>query len=305
MIPDNGYTEYYICDDNQLNAINDKKLSCAKCKKNILVKDNIVKKYLKPDLTKIISENNLANYMLSNYELYHKKCFSIYIPKHKIPFGITNSNNYAQYLCIEARSLHNLEKYQISIPCAILSFEESSKMDSLIELLEVGIMEPEWKKLESHHIKTHGLENNIIKFLNSLPDNHEFFNGYKKFLEQGINNVATTKDEALQLKITMQSIQSKFSKIKEYCFYSNWDKRHSKWINFQDIPHDDQQLISTVVNFIALEKLLITEHIWEGFNDKIHDGTSSIDKLRIFEYQHISFEELEKGKKVIYKYFSN
>ena len=301
MIPDKGYDEYYIYDDNQLNVINGKKLSCAKCSKNILVKDNIIKKYLKLDPIKIIIKDD----RILDYELYHKKCFNLYIPKHEVPSGITNSNNYAQYLCSEASSLHYLKKYQISIPCAILSFEESSKMDSLIELLEVGVMKHEWEKLESHHIKTHKLENDIIKFLKNLPSNHEFFNGAEKFLNQGLNNIATTKDEALQLKTTMQSIQSKFSKIKECCFYSNWDKRHSKWIDFQDIPLDDQQLISYVVNFIATEKLLITEHIWEEFNGKIHDGMSSTDKLQIFEHTHASFEELEKGKEIIYKYFSN
>lgn len=310
------YLEYTITNEHDLTELlnNGIETKCKKCCKNITVGDQVVGRLTRPTPTKLVTNfmsTGEINHILS---LYHRDCFRIVIPKESICKGISKSNTYARYLLDQAKELHKIEKFQISIPLATLSFEESSKMDSLIEFLDLDMLDYEWDNLHDHNVKTVKLEKNMRDFLKAIPENSSYFNeGFDKFSSIGLNNVVFDKQSAIKLKQKMQEMQSKFPKIREMCFYSDWNKRKSKWISFQDIPKTEQLLLGNLVNFVAEEKLLLTEYILDVFqnaefdsgNIKNPDSLKSIKKLQEFEKNTPSVEHLLKYEKIINRHFSN
>ena len=289
------------------NGIGDK---CMKCNKKILIGDRIIIR------TKWL---HLSKYMLGKNDVdafkwirtpHHKDCFKIHIPKEKIIEGISISNKYANDLLKQSKELKNMKKYQISIPCAILSFEETSKMDYMIDSLNTEILDHEWNNLQRHDFKATNLEKKIIKHLENIPDNDLFYQaGIELANSLQLNNFVCSQKGALKLKHTMQQIQSKFSKIKEMCFYSNWNERDNKWTYFHDIPKYEQKSLCNLVNFVAEEKLLYLESFWIMMKNnrdmKNMECIQAHENLKKFEKTSESIDELQEYQKILNKHFSN
>ncbi len=112
----------------------------------------------------------------------------------------------------------------------------------------------------------------------------------------------------------MHEIQSKFPKIRERCFYLDWNKRKSKWMDFQDISKTEQKLLGNLINFVTEEKLLVTDWILDIFQNTEYDNSGnvrnpddlkSLKKLQEFETNSMSIEHLVKCEKIINRHFSN
>lgn len=228
---------------------------------------------------------------------------------------------------------HNENEFQLSIPFAILSFEESSKMDHFLNFVEnkKNISRNEWEELRQHKFKLTQSEKEVKKILESQSDLDILLqNLFMK--DRGLKNIASTKEEAIFVKKNEIEYKSKFSKIKEICFYANWNTQKNDWDNFQKIPFVEKESLSFFIFTEVEHKLLLAKLSLEYLENpflkplpKLSDSLQAIiqylsektkhdqnlqttqDMIEV-EKKYTNEEALKKialGYDVLCKYFSN
>lgn len=256
---------------------------------------------------------------------------SDFILNNKIKPGIYIAKEHAEYFLKMSTKLHADDEFQAAIPFAILSFEESSKLNHLLNFLKKNqdISRIEWEDLQDHKFKSTYTEKNVKK---ELEDHTELDIHIQNLImySVGLKNVAQTKDDAIFLKQKEIEIQSKFPKIKEICFYANWNKKKNEWDRFQNISTIEKKALSAFILNLAGHKLLLAKLVLESLEkpyqsfppdslfldakftkyltEKIKhsqnlDTTKEMQKFEIKVNENV--KEYQLGYKVFCKYFSN
>ncbi|MGI0060494.1 MAG: AbiV family abortive infection protein, partial [Nitrosotalea sp.] len=173
--------------------------------------------------------------------------------------GIHLSLDNAEYFLKMATQLHAKEEFQLSIPCAILAFEESSKADHLDKNKAdgMGISEEEWEQICGHKYKLTESEKQTKKSLDEKSNADVSLMG-AIMQEIGLNGI-TDKETAIMIKKKQIEIYSRFSIIKERCFYTDWDERHDKWKIFTVMSIAERQSLSRLMMTFAKHKYLLTK----------------------------------------------
>ena len=149
---------------------------------------------------------------------------SEFIPWDNLREGIHLSLDNAEYFLKMARKLHDDNEFQLSIPCAILAFEESSKTDHLDDKKQegLGLSDEEWDKICKHEYKLTDAEKRTKEV---LENESNFFVSIQGSMMEGIGlSGIHDKDTAVMIKKKQIEIYSRFSTIKERCFYVDWNK---------------------------------------------------------------------------------
>lgn len=205
------------------------------------------------------------------------------IENNKIKDGITIAKNHSEYFLKQSEKLHNEQEFQAAIPFAILSFEESSKVDHLLDYIKEkrDISENEWKELRDHKFK---LTQNEKEIKTNLENESDLAFKVQSLLMQNIGlRAIPTKDSAIELKEKEIETQAKFSKIKEICFYANWNIHKNNWDNFDKIPKSEKEALSFFMIWTSKRKQLLSklgvEFYLENPFTKPPPDTFSMEKL--------------------------
>lgn len=256
---------------------------------------------------------------------------SVLIPNKKIKKGLEIAKKNIEFLLRQCKSSFEDKNYQLSIPLAVLAFEESSKIFQLYSIGKDGddITNNDWEQLRKHDVKLTGIDKEIKK---ELHKEFDFETPFKSYMLQsvGLNDVVQDKEQAIKVIEKTIEIQSRFSKIKEACLYTNWNKQNKDWDDFSKISLTEQKLINFMILYQAVHQFHIALLSIETMNNpfpKITDEEfgnlqkrdlymknkiahfndfQSIQKMRMFEENHKdSVNDLRRGLKLFNRYFSN
>lgn len=261
----------------------------------------------------------------------NRKNESDFILNNKIRPGIYIAKEHAEYFLKMSTKLHADNEFQAAIPFAILSFEESSKLNHLLNFLKKNhdISRSEWEDLRDHKFKSTDTEKKVKK---ELEDQSTLDIHIQNLIMHsvGLKNVAKTKDDAIFLKQKEIEVQSKFPKIKEICFYANWNEKKNEWDGFQNISTIEKKALSAFILHLAEHKWLLaklaleslekpyssfppdalfsgakfTKYLTEKIkHSKNLDATKEMQKFESKANENV--KEYQLGYKIFCKYFSN
>ena len=182
------------------------------------------------------------------------------IPYEKIKTGVYIAKDHAEYFLKMSDKLYHENEFQAAIPFAILAFEEASKINHLLDFIQdnKNIERDEWKELRNHYFKLTHSEKEIKNNLESQSD-YDIFVQNLMMRDRGLYDVVQTKADAILVKQKAIEVQSKFSKIKEICFYANWNEKKNEWDQFQKIPTDEKKLLNLFIFHLVEHKLLLAK----------------------------------------------
>lgn len=179
------------------------------------------------------------------------------IPPEKIIDGINLALQYSDSLYETSSELFNKKNFLQSTPLAILSYEEAAKANWLLIKLEEksGVTKEDWKSLRDHKFKLTKLEKNNFEKINKMSDAEMKI--YLEFQQDTFEKISEkSKEHAINKRKDLLDVLDKFEKVKEICFYSNWDLSEKKWKSFHIFPKDDQHAMNYLIIMLA-ENLLL------------------------------------------------
>jgi len=252
------------------------------------------------------------------------------IKNDKIKDGTILAKEHSEYFLKQSEKLHNDKEFQAAIPFAILSFEEASKVDHLLDYIKEkkDIEKDDWKELRDHKFK---LTKNEIDVKEGLESQSDLDFSAQSLIMQSVGlNTIPSRDVAIEGKEKEIEANAKFSKIKEMCFYANWNFSKNKWDDFKKIPLNEREALSFFLIWSSKRKLLLAKlgieyHLenpftkppptaMEEFSQYLIDKTNHSKNLKTTqemqkydeEYgDEKSIEILQLGYQTLCKYFSN
>jgi len=162
------------------------------------------------------------------------------IPKANMLNGINLALQHSVSLLNASGELFNNKKYSVSIPLSILSYEESAKASWMLKKLQenTGITKKNWNSLIRHDFKLVELEKENLKMIDSMSEAEMKI--YLDFQREKTKDIAEkSKEEAINKRKDLLGILNKFEKIKENCFYSNWNPFERKWKSIHMFSEED------------------------------------------------------------------
>ena len=252
------------------------------------------------------------------------------IKNDKIKEGAILAKDHSEYFLKQSEKLHNDKEFQAAIPFAILAFEEASKVDHLLDYIKEkkDIEKDDWKELRYHEFKLTKNEQDIKEDLESQSDLE--FSAQALFLQSVGLNTIPSRDDAIEGKEKEIAANAKFSKIKEMCFYANWNSSKNEWDDFKKIPLNEREALSFFLIWSSKRKLLLAKlgieyHLENPFTKPIPKGMDGLSQYLIDKSNHSknlkttqemkrydkeygdekSIEILQLGYQTLCKYFPN
>jgi len=181
------------------------------------------------------------------------------IKNDKIKDGVILAKEHSEYFLKQSEKLHNDKEFQAAIPFTILSFEEASKIDHLIDFIngKKDIEKDDWKELHDHKFKLTKNEKDVKEGLENQSDLD--FVAQSLIMESVGLNAIPSRDVAIESKKKEIEANARFSKIKEMCFYANWNSNKNTWDNFKKIPLDEQEALSCFLIWTSKRKFLLAK----------------------------------------------
>ena len=192
-----------------------------------------------------------------------------------------------------SKLLFDSKDYQSSIPIATISIEETMKGFELLKKFshDQGITVENWKYLKNHKYKlTHVLEDNI-QYLKSTPDKN-ITKTRNEVAKTGLRNDDVSIDDAIKSLQIMLARYTHFQKLRESCFYSDWDKLSEKWMIFDELPQEKQEALSFFVCEEARTSLILLKRNIERYVNRLRETGQLLKKL-----PYPSYEELRSPEK--------
>lgn len=152
-------------------------------------------------------------------------------------------NNSEKFLKI-SKQLLNSKDYQASIPIATISIEEAMKgLEIVIKFSKnQGITADDWDRLMSHK---HKLTNVLQWAIDNLKSRSEDdLNKTKDELSKTGLKYEGSLDAGIRRLERSLAAYGHFQKLREICFYSNWDKQNSKWTIFDELAEEKQEALA-------------------------------------------------------------
>ena len=181
------------------------------------------------------------------------------IKNDKIKEGVILAKEHSEYFLKQSQKLHKEKEFQAAIPFAILSFEEASKVDHLLNYIKEkkDIEFDDWKELRYHKFKLTKNEKDSKEDLEDQSD-LDFYAQSLILKSTGLKGIPS-RDVAIEIKEKQIETNAKFSKIKEMCFYANWNSGKNEWDDFNKIPLNEQEALSLFLIYSSKQKLLLAE----------------------------------------------
>ena len=213
------------------------------------------------------------------------------IKNEKIKDGVILAKGHSEYFLKQSEKLHNDKQFQAAIPFTILSFEEASKVNHLLDFIKEkkDIDRDDWKELRYHEFKLTEDEKDVKKDLESQTNLD--FTVQASFLQSVGLNTIPSRDDAIEGKKMEIEANAKFSKIKERCFYANWNFNKNEWDDFNKIPLNEQEALSFFLIWTSKRKLLLAKlgieyHLENPFTKPIPNGIIGLSEYLIEKTNH-------------------
>jgi AbiV family abortive infection protein len=170
---------------------------------------------------------------------------NILIPNNKLLEG--------SYLCLcssvyflgQGSNLFKKKAYQASIPFLTICVEESLKGSELALKFrgdgDVNIKE--WKKLITHKFKLSNLPSSALDTLRKMSKSQMSMTAQAFNIDlKSIDVIDILKNQSSDTEALPQ-----FKKLRELCFYVDWNKEKDSWMKFSEIPESKQNNITYYV----------------------------------------------------------
>ena len=192
------------------------------------------------------------------------------------------------YLCLHnsetffktSKSLFTNGDYQSSIPIATIAIEESMKgLELLTKFRRNQIVTVEdWNDLKNHkHKLTHVIEESMKDLKNAT--NEDIKKAKKEVAKTNQLGYGGSVDDALKNLQNKSGIYSHFQRLREGCFYSDWDKLREKWIVFDELSKDMQEALAFFVCAEAQITLNLLRSGIERYVNKLRETKQLLKKL--------------------------
>ena len=181
------------------------------------------------------------------------------IKNDKIRDGAILAKEHSEYFLKQGEKLHNDKEFQAAIPFPILAFEEASKVDHLIDYIneKKDIDKNDLNELRDHKFKLTKNEKDVKDGLEGQSDLD--FSAQSSILQSVGLNAIPSRNAAIETKEKEIEANAKFSKIKEMCFYANWNSSKNDWDDFKKIPLNEQEALSFFLIWSSKRKLLLAK----------------------------------------------
>ena len=222
------------------------------------------------------------------------------IKNDKIKEGVILAKEHSEYFLKQSQKLHKEKEFQAAIPFAILAFEEASKVDHLIDYIKEkkDIEKDDWKELRYHKFKLTKNEKDSKEDLEDQSD-LDFYAQSLILKSTGLKGIPS-RDVAIEIKEKQIETNAKFSKIKEMCFYANWNSGKNEWAALNqsayvyELIHTHDYSYEDIASAISISKSRVTQMIKAYETTLKYRDTYSDDDLWLRRYSH--FDELWKRK---------
>lgn len=210
-----------------------------------------------------------------------------------LPSGVYSClHNSAKFLKT-SKLLFDNEDYQAVIPVATISIEESMKGLELLRRFSynqdvtVGI----WKKLTTHkHKLTQEMEWGKRVLENASDDDIEKAKDEAVKINSQIN--AASIDTAIKTLQRKSDIYAHLQKLREGCFYSDWDKLRKKWTVFDEMSKEKQEALSFFVYVSAQIDVDFLKTAVERYANRLRETQQLLGKSPYSYYEE--FRPTEK-----------
>lgn len=174
-----------------------------------------------------------------------------FIPVEQTLLGAYAALEYAQTFFTQSEELFKQKKFQASIPLATISMEESLKGTELSINFRHSepVTKENWEKLKEHKHKLTHVKNFAIEKIESSTEEEEQ-KAKEELRKGGIDMGEITGKEVAAHTKKLNFLHSHFQKLREMCFYSDWNKSEGTWNVFSGISEDRQEALA----FFVLEE---------------------------------------------------
>lgn len=194
-------------------------------------------------------------------------------------------------------------KHQSSIPLSTISIEESKKGIELAVAFSNGkhITNNEWSNLTNHNYKLKQSAKVAKQIVESFSES-EHQNQFDNLEAKGIHIDRISKDDMLKQIDSMKSIDIKLQKLREMCFYGNWNKNSKCWQSFYDLIAEDQDTLTFYVLNIARIYLWSLHDILVELELNLKELDPTSESKEIDNIKKDDHEKLERGEKILSKF---
>ena len=189
------------------------------------------------------------------------------------------------------------DDFQSSIPLATISIEESLKGLELVTRFKHNedLTNQNWIALQNHkHKLTHVMSESLEILKNATEEDLEKAKGELEKLGIGVSELDLSKPTtSLQNRV---GVISNFQKLRESCFYVDWDKLRGKWMLFDELSKDSQEKLAFYVNSEA--KIIINNFKIgiERYVNRLRETGQLLEKLPYPSYiEHRTSENFESN----------
>ena len=217
----------------------------------------------------------------------------------------TKELDFGFYFC-----LHNSEKflkttkllfmnqnYQLSIPIATISIEETMKGVEILTKSEHNqtISKDEWEALKNHKHKLTHVLNNALSATNELTD--ETFKKAKQQAAKIDNQIGDFSiEDTIKILQNQANVFSYFKELREGCFFTDWDKQRRRWISFDELSKQMQEALAFFVYVSAQDALNVFKIGIERYVNRYRKNGQQLIKLPFPTYTEFRTPENWESK---------
>ena len=187
-----------------------------------------------------------------------------------------------------SKLLFDSKDYQSSIPIATISIEESMKGQELLAKFShnQNITVDDWKLLKNHKHKLSHIIEYSIQCLKDISDED-----MKKIKEEvaktGIQSHGISVSEGIRALQVMLHAQPYFQQLREGCFYSDWDRLKNKWMIFDELSKEKQEVLTFFVLENAQSILILLKRDIERYVNRLRETGQLLIKLPYPSYEEL------------------
>ena len=201
-----------------------------------------------------------------------------------------------------SKLLFDNENYQASIPIATISIEESMKGLALLRKFSSDqvVTIKDWMDLKNHkHKLTYELEW-AIKHLGNASDS-DLEKAKEAAVKIGYQSHDISADRAIRELQNKSGIYAHFQKLRESCFYSDWDKLRKKWTIFDELLKEKQEALSFFIYKAAQSDIDFLKKGIEAYVNRLRETGQLLEKLPYPSYEEFRPPEKWESRGLTYQ----
>ena len=224
----------------------------------------------------------------SNHSQNQESKSKILIENKDLLLGVYSCLHNTEKFFDSSKLLFDNKDYQSSIPIATISIEESMKGQELLKKFRHNkdVTVDNWELLKNHKYKLNHVIEDSIRYLKDVSD--EDINKIKEETAiTGIQSQDISVNDAIKSLENRLHVQQYFQQLREGCFYSNWDRLKNKWMVFDELPKEKQEVLAFFVLDNARGMLVLLKRAIERYVNRLRETGQLQIKLPYPSYKEL------------------